>query len=124
MACQVVLPPKPLGTELAQEVFAASVYHHVTSHVFTGIEVTLAVVTLMFLFLHVASWFPCVTFEVFQQNLSTTKLLGTHPTGEVPAGGSMKSQVSLIAQLGVVLLATLFTLEGHLVRVMSLKVIL
>lgn len=35
----------------------------------------------------------------------------------------MKSQVSFVTQLGVVLLATGFTLEGHFVGIVSLKVI-
>lgn len=65
VASQVVLAPKSLGTKLAEEVLAACVNHHVTPHIFAGVEIAFTMVTLMFLFLGAAAWLPCVSFEVF-----------------------------------------------------------
>jgi hypothetical protein len=122
---EMILAPKSLGAELAQEVLASCVDHQVTSHILPGIEASRAVVALVLLLLgSTGGLFLCVGFEVIQQHLGAPQLQGTDPTGEVSTAGGMQRQVPLVAQHGVVLLPTFLTPEGHFVGVVGLEVVL
>lgn len=125
MTSEVIFAPKSLGTELTQEVLASCVDHQVTTHILPGVEASLAMVALVFLLPgHIVGLFFCMRLEVVQQDLGAPQLQGADPTGEISTAGRMQGQVPLVAQHGVVLLATLLTHEGDLVGVMGLEVIL
>lgn len=120
---QVVFPPKPLSTVLAQEVLPARVHYQVSPHVFPGVEAPIAVVTRMLLFLGPAGSAPGMSFEVLQQDLGALKGLEAHLAAEVTAGSCMHGQVSPEAQFGVVVLAALGTVQGFLVGIVGLQVV-
>lgn len=125
MTGEVILAPKSLGAELAQEVLASCVDHQVASHILPGVEASLAVVALVLLLLGYSRWlFFCVGFEVVKQHLGAPQLQSADPTGEIPAAGCMQGHVPLIPQHGVVLLSTLLAYIGHFVGVVGLEVVL
>lgn len=125
MTSEVIFAPKSLGTELTQEVLASCVDHQVATHILPGVEASLAMVALVFLLSgYIVGLFFCMRLEVVQQDLGAPQLQGADPTGEISIAGRMQGQVPLVAQHGVVLLATLLTHEGDLVGVMGLEVIL
>lgn len=125
MTSEVIFAPKSLGTELTQEVLASCVDHQVATHILPGVEASLAMVALVFLLPgHIVGLFFCMRLEVVQQDLGAPQLQCADPTGEISTAGRMQGQVPLVAQHGVVLLATLLTHEGDLVGVMGLEVIL
>lgn len=123
MSGQVVFATKALGTVLAQEVLPACVHHQVPPDILAGVEAPVTVVTWVFLFLHAARWPPGMGLEVLQEDLGTFKHLHAHFAAEVAAGSRMHGQVTPVAQLGVVVLATLWAVESFFVGVMRLKVI-
>lgn len=120
---QVVFPPKPLSTVLAQEVLPPRVHYQVSPYVFPGVEAPVAVVTRMLLFLGPAGRPPGMSFEVLQQDLGALEGLQAHLAAEVAAGSRVHGQVPPEAQLGVVVLAALGTVQGLLVGVVGLQVV-
>lgn len=125
VASEVVFAPKSLGTELTQEVLASCVDHQVAAHILPGVEASLAVVTLVFLLPgRVVGLLFGVRLEVVQQDLGAPQLQGADAAGEVAAAGRMQGHVPLVAQQGVVLLATIFTNVDHLVGIVGLEVVL
>ena len=61
--------------------------------------------------------------QVLQQGLGTLEGLQAHLAAEVTTAGSMHGQVAPVAQLRIVILTTLRTVEGLLVGVMGLQVV-
>jgi len=120
---QMILPPKPLSTVLAQEVLPPRVHYQVSPHIFPGVEASVAVVTRMLLFLRSTRSSSRMSFEVLQQDLGTFKCLEAHLAAEIAAGGSVHGQMSPEAELCVVVLATLGTVEGLLVGIVGLQVV-
>lgn len=120
---QVVFPPKPLSTVLAQEVFPPRVHHQVPAHVLAGVEAPIAVVTRMLLLFRPAGSPSGMGFEVLQQDLGALKGLEAHLAAEVTAGSRVHGQVSPEAQFGVVVLAALGTVQGLLVGIVGLQVV-
>lgn len=120
---QVVFPPKPLGTVLAQEVLPPRVHYQVSPHVFPRVEAPVAVITRVLLLLGPARCPPGVSFEVLQQDLGALEGLQAHLAAEVPAGGRVHGQVPPEAQFGVVVLAALGAVQGLLVGVVGLQVV-
>lgn len=121
---EVVLPSKALGTVLAQEIFAPCVDHHVPANILAGVEAAVAVVAGVFLLLGAARRFARVALEVFQEGRSALVALKTNLAGQVTRCGRVHGHVALITKLCVIVLATLLTLEGLFVGVVSLQVIL
>lgn len=121
---EVVLPPEALGAVLTEEVLPARVDNHVSPDILARVEPPVTVVALVFLLLHPTRRFARVGLQVFEQDLGGLERLQTHLAGQVAISSGVESQVALVAQLGVIVLAALFTLEGFFVRVMGLKVVL
>lgn len=122
---EVVFAPKSLGTELTQEVLASCVDHQVATHILPGVEASLAMVALMLLLPgRMVGLFFRVRLEVDQQDLGAPQLQSADAAGEIPAAGRMQGQVPLVAQHGVVLLATLLADVGDLVGVVGQQMIL
>lgn len=122
---EVVFAPKSLGAELTQEVLASCVDHQVATHILPGVEASLAVGALVFLLPgRVVGLVFRVRLEVVQQDLGAPQLQGADAAGEIAAAGRMQGHVPLVAQHGVVFLATIFAGVDHLVGIVGLEVIL
>lgn len=121
---QVILPPESLCTVLTEEVLSSSVHHHVSADVLSGVEAAVAVLTLVLLLFHAAGRLARVGLQVLQEHAGAFERLQTDLAGEVTAGGGVQGQVTFEAELGVVVLATLFTLKRLFVRVMRVQVVL
>lgn len=119
----MILPPKPLSAVLAQEILPPRVHHQVSPHIFPGVEAPVTVVARMLLFLRPARSPSRMSFEVLQQDLGTFERLEAYLAAEVTAGSRVHGQVSPETQLGVVVLATLGTVEGLLVGIVGLQVV-
>jgi len=119
----MIFPPKPLSTVLAQEVLPPRVHHQVSPHVFPGVEAPIAVVTRMLLFLRSTRSPPRMSFEVLQQDLGAFERLEAYLAAEIAAGSCVHGQMSPEAELRVVVLATLGTVQGLLVGIVGLEVV-
>lgn len=114
VAGQVISPAEALGAAGAQEVPTARVHHRVASHVFAGVETSVAalagVLPLPHWHGHVGAAIRRgrsvnVSAQVLQQG---GRSLGA---GQAPGTAMGGDQVSPVAQLGVVLFATLLAVE-------------
>lgn len=120
---QMVLPPETLGAVLAQEVFAARVYNHVSANVLSRIEASIAVVTGVFLFLGATRRLARMALQVLQECGRALVALQANLTGKIAGGGRVHGHVPLVSQLCVIVFATLLTLKGLFVGVVSLQVV-
>lgn len=120
---EMILPAKPLGTVLAQEVLPPCMHHQVSPHILAGVEAPVTVVTRMLLLLGSTRSPPRMCLEVLQQDLGALEGLEAHLAAEVPTGRCMHGQVPPEAQLGVVVLATLRAVKSLLVGVVGLEVV-
>lgn len=122
---EVVFAPKALGAELTQEVLASCVDHQVATNILAGVEASVTMVALVLLLPGgMVGFFFRVRLEVDQQDLSAPQLDGADATGEISAAGGMQGQVPLVAQHGVVLLATLLADVGDLIGIVGLEMVL
>lgn len=124
VSSQVILPPKSLCTVLTEEVLPSRVHHHVSPDVLPGVEAAIAVLALVLFLFHPARRLAGVRLKVLQQHSRALESLQTDLAGEVAARSGMQGQVTLEPELGVVVLATLFTLKRLFVGVMRMEVIL
>lgn len=120
---QMVLPPETLGAVLAQEVFASRVHHHVSADILSCVKAPIAVVTGVFLLLGSTRRLARVALEVLQERGRALVALQAHLAGEITGRGRVHSHVALVAQLCVIVFATLLALKGLFVGVVSLQVV-